>query len=238
MSPSLRILRPVAQFVVERVPALRPFASRSRPNSLRAPIDPDGIEASVTDSLRRLRTDYIDVLAIHDPTPAEATDDRIYSALERLKQKGLIRTISLAGSPESIIAGLGSGNVPDFAQFPNTPFANAITGLRALPWPRKPVFITHGAFGSSALNRMRALRATRDPALTALAEKFALPPNHQEETALLRFAFSANPDGLVLASMFSPGHLHANIAAAAASPDPTFAGELVKLLASTEDTHA
>jgi predicted oxidoreductase len=55
------------------------------------------IEASVLQSLRSLRTDHVDVLALHEPTPEEAADKRIFDVLERLLDRELIRAISLPG---------------------------------------------------------------------------------------------------------------------------------------------
>lgn len=54
--------------------------------------DTEGIIKSVEGSLRRLGTDYIDVLLIHGPDlPEQLTDDRVLEAFARLKKEGKYR---------------------------------------------------------------------------------------------------------------------------------------------------
>ena len=54
--------------------------------------DTDGIIKSVDGSLKRLGTDYIDVLLIHGPDrPEQLTDDRVLEAFERMKKDGKFR---------------------------------------------------------------------------------------------------------------------------------------------------
>src|SRR6185503_15193233 len=58
---------------------------------------PAHIRKSLTDSLRRLRTDYIDVLQLHNPPLARirsATD--IGETVDRLKAEGLIRAFGVS----------------------------------------------------------------------------------------------------------------------------------------------
>ncbi|MGH1559637.1 aldo/keto reductase [Caulobacter segnis] len=47
-------------------PQLREAVARRRPASIRAPIDANSIEASVTRSLKNLGVEYVDVLALHE----------------------------------------------------------------------------------------------------------------------------------------------------------------------------
>jgi aryl-alcohol dehydrogenase-like predicted oxidoreductase len=63
--------------------------------------DPDGrlrkdfsrehISHAVDGSLRRLRTDYIDLYQLHNPTPAELQRDDLHEAMSRLQEVGKIR---------------------------------------------------------------------------------------------------------------------------------------------------
>lgn len=54
--------------------------------------DRDGIIKSVDGSLKRLGTDYIDVLLIHGPdSPDQLTDERVLEAFERMKKDGKFR---------------------------------------------------------------------------------------------------------------------------------------------------
>src|SRR6202035_5574062 len=122
----------------------------------RAPIDPAAIEASVTRSLRLLCTDYIDVLAVHEPTLRDVANAGIFDVLRRLVERGLVRAVSIAGDPQSIEAAVRAGRPIDIAQFPDTPLTNAAGMLRAsLPPP--PMFVTHGVFGSGLTQALAGL---------------------------------------------------------------------------------
>lgn len=60
---------------------------------------PGAVRRSVRESLRRLRTDVIDVLLVHsDRADAErATDDDLVATLEDLRDAGLVRAIGFSG---------------------------------------------------------------------------------------------------------------------------------------------
>jgi aryl-alcohol dehydrogenase-like predicted oxidoreductase len=69
----------------------------------RADFSPERIEESVEGSLRRLRTDYLDVLLIHsppDPTVLDASAPH-YVTLERLKAEGVVRAYGASLTDDS-----------------------------------------------------------------------------------------------------------------------------------------
>ena len=71
-------------------------------------------------SLRELRTDYVDILQLHNPAPLPAPDDpqSSYAALRELKQQWKIRFIGATNhSLERALAALASG-LYDTIQFP------------------------------------------------------------------------------------------------------------------------
>ena len=49
------------------------------------------LEIGIENSLRRLRTDYLDLFYLHSPPEPVVADDRVFQALEKLKRKGMIR---------------------------------------------------------------------------------------------------------------------------------------------------
>jgi aryl-alcohol dehydrogenase-like predicted oxidoreductase len=74
-----------------------------------ADFSPGNIRRSAEDSLRRLRTDYIDLYQLHDP-PVEQLrqDDGIQVVLEMLRAEGKIRFVGIsARSPEESLELLG-----------------------------------------------------------------------------------------------------------------------------------
>ncbi|MEH6564963.1 MAG: aldo/keto reductase [Halopseudomonas sp.] len=55
-------------------------------------------QASVERSLRRLQTDYLDLVLVHsDGNDLQVLDDEVYPTLQKLKQQGLIRAFGFSG---------------------------------------------------------------------------------------------------------------------------------------------
>ncbi|MBR0838969.1 aldo/keto reductase [Bradyrhizobium liaoningense] len=231
VSFAARLIRPAARQVVATIPALRRVASKARATGARAAIDPAMIETSVARSLQSLGTDYIDVLALHDPSQDDAANDAIFDVLRRLVDKGYIRAVSIAGAPDSIIAAVRSVQPIDIAQFPDMPFTNAAPLLRSrLPAPQ-PMFVTHSVFG--AVGAIARIDGSRQHRIAAIAEQYGIDGSNAAQDLPLRFAFSNNPDGVVIISMFNTSHMERNIAASIAEPTPGFALAVRRALAST-----
>lgn len=57
-------------------------------------------EQSLHSSLRRLKTEYVDILFLHEPDPSLINSDEFLSWLEKQQQQGKIRYWGLAGLPE------------------------------------------------------------------------------------------------------------------------------------------
>ena len=62
------------------------------------PVDPQLLVDSVDRSLRRLRTDFIDLMQFHGPIPSEYMEvvDRFYPVMTRLREQGKIRHIGFS----------------------------------------------------------------------------------------------------------------------------------------------
>jgi aryl-alcohol dehydrogenase-like predicted oxidoreductase len=225
------LMRPLARRAVAAFPGLRRVASKARPTGERVPINSAVIEASVTRSLRLLRTDYIDVLAIHEPTLEDATNAEIFDVLRRLLERGLVRAISVAGDPASVEAAVRTSDLVDIAQFPDNPFRNAAADLRRrLPAPA-PLFVTHGVFGSGATKALAGMTAQQQAQIAGLALRHGIDPAKSLADLPLRLAFSNNPDGVVIISMFDTKHIERNIAAAGLPAISGFDDEVRRSLA-------
>ena len=71
------------------------------------PLDfsPAALTRSLEGSLKRLGTDYVDLLMLHDPKPDEAGLDETFAQLDRLKRDGKTRAIGVSiRTPEDTIA--------------------------------------------------------------------------------------------------------------------------------------
>src|SRR3982074_1420013 len=103
---AVRLLKPMVRIAVGTFPALQKQVSRVRPKPFKVPLSAELIRTSVEESLRRLRTDYVDVLALHRPSVEELVRDDITMALERVLKDGKARAVSIAGNLEAGMKGL------------------------------------------------------------------------------------------------------------------------------------
>ncbi|WP_084305960.1 aldo/keto reductase [Bradyrhizobium sp. ARR65] len=231
LSVSKRLLRPLARTVVSRVPAARSVVRRAHMLPARTTIHPDLIESSLLQSLRSLRTDHVDVLALHEPTPEEAADKRIFDVLERLLDRGLIRAICVAGPPDSIIASVSRRLHVDYAQFRDAPHNGVAIRLRSeLPRDYRPQFVTHGVFGTENSNEISMLSSRASETLKFWLQEYDPHATELVADLLLHFAFSNNPDGVVITSMFNAWHIDHNCSLAAKRPTADLAAKVYSLL--------
>jgi aryl-alcohol dehydrogenase-like predicted oxidoreductase len=76
-------------------------APRQHPGQSERPQDwrPTGIRAQLEASLRRLRTDYVDLYQLHNVRLAPVLDDDLWAALEALRDEGKVRELGVALGP-------------------------------------------------------------------------------------------------------------------------------------------
>jgi aryl-alcohol dehydrogenase-like predicted oxidoreductase len=167
--------------IIEHLPslgfALRASRSLARKAGYWRPSHPAitaaGLRKSAEQSLRRLQRDYVDILMLHEPTPARLSEpSRLLEELVGLQQRGLIRAFGLAGDWKGIEAIRSS--TPELAQIIQTAEGQ---------WPDAcPPDITYGAVSSSEQTY------------------FARTPNCGEAVQRLRRALLRRPDGVVVVS--------------------------------------
>jgi len=158
VTPLMRLLKPAARAMAKALPhwGSRKAKTKRIPNKDR--LHAEHIEASVIESLRRLRTDYIDVLALDDPNPQDCINEAVLHELRRIIQKGYVRCVAIAGTPEAIIAGARAPDVYKIAQLPDNPFSQMVVRVKdALAGDAKLFFVTHSVFGAGALGRLSHL---------------------------------------------------------------------------------
>jgi aryl-alcohol dehydrogenase-like predicted oxidoreductase len=215
-----RLVRPALRLAVKTLPTLRQKIAPLRRN-IHIAMSPEEIENSVIESLRLLQTDYIDVLALHEPSIAMCKDPATLDRLESLVKKGYVRCLSIAGSLESIIAGSEASSLFQFAQFQDNPFLEATDQLCHHPATRNHFLITHSVFGSGALRQFGALMQT---------SRYSDSTENSADL-LFDYALAKNPNGIVLSSMFSRKHSDTNCAHAAAPINPNAIGRVQSVLA-------
>jgi len=117
------------------------------------PLSATGLRASTEQSLRRLRTDWIDIVLLHEPSAERLTSpDEILAELDDLRRRGLIRAYGIAGAWTGIASTLGTA--PGLAQVIQTSEAE---------WPlQSPPDIAYQAMSAGPQHRLARSLQTAD----------------------------------------------------------------------------
>lgn len=183
VSPVKAAFRPISRLLVKHAPVLRSLAGRTRGPAERQTLSRKSIIDSLDRSLINLGTDYVDVLALHDPEPSDIGNEEIARALEDVVASGKVLKTGLAGSPLAAVTAIQSGFPVGHLQFP----AAGLASIREALGPAEAEFllVTHSVLG---------------------------PGGHSDGDLRLRSALNENPNGVVVVSMFAKPHLRSNIA--------------------------
>ena len=216
ISPFMRLIRPAARAIANALPKRGRQKAGKKHSGHR--LDAEEFEDFVNDSLRRLRTEYIDVLALEEPQLQDCTDGAVIEALRRLIDKGRIRAVSIAGTADAVIAGARISEIYKIAQLGDNPFTQSLARVKGALGDPRMFFVTHGVFGMGGYERLSHLLVSDGGRLGALASQLAYGPPFMASEMLLDYAFATNPDGVVLASMFSQSHIAMNCTRASRAP--------------------
>ena len=176
---------------------------------------PADVARSLETSLRKLQTDYVDIFLLHECRATDLANEALLRCLEDARQSGKVRAFGLATAPDDILAArrLAPGYL-GVEQFENSVMAPNLERLRQ----RSPAFtITHRALGES-LSKARSWLAGHPDWLAAAAEA-GLETAEGLSSAMLAYALSDNPGGIVLFSSRSKDHIRANAASALFAPN-------------------
>ena len=218
LSPMMQLIGSIKRTALGAFPELSNFLlGRMKLPREREPLRAEAIEPSVVDSLRRLQTDYIDVLALHDPSPEDCANPALHAALQRVIDKGYVRCLSIEGDPEAIEA---ASAYRQFAmvQFRHNPFHRTVERIRAArPGDAEAFFVLRNPLGG-AYERLSHLLVGDGGRLASLASQLAYGPPFMASEILLDYAFGNNPTGVVIISMSQPPHVDLNCARASRAP--------------------
>ena len=191
-------LRQFARKALAFAPGLKArLGQRAYQMSRRTDFSIDALEISLTESLRRLRRERVDVLLLHEPEPHDITDELVRWMESKVAQ-GRAGTVGFGAKRTNFAA--ASGN------WPSVPFVQTDWSPEGLPQPdggNVPFRSYHGAL------RKRAEVAARVEVDAMLRDRLAAhgidiaAPNASAEAALA-LALGENPDGLLLITSSNP----------------------------------
>lgn len=172
-------------------------ASKAAGSVSRGRFDVPFLESSLRESLKRLRTDYVDLLLLHEVADSDITDE-LLRFLERCRTEGMCRSFGPASTYEKlrgIEARHGKGGF-DVVQY----------SWSALDYSKSTVFdssahITHRAL-ARAYAPLKSWLDTSSGVMARLSERVGLDLRIPQNLsyALICAALHNNPTGLVLVS--------------------------------------
>jgi aryl-alcohol dehydrogenase-like predicted oxidoreductase len=211
---AMRVAKPVLRSAVNAIPTLQKYVARTRAAASKLPITAEMISGSIDASLRKMRTDHVDVLALHEAEADEVGRDDVLAALERIVRLGKARTTSIASSLESGLLGIECSDVYGIVQIANNPFEPLLTQVAGrLPANRAITFVTHSVYGRfGALHRLReSIEANKTRLKMLQDEGYRGNANAVAAAFLADYALATNRAGITLFSMYKKEHLDFNL---------------------------
>lgn len=178
----------------------------------------DNLFRGVDESLRRMKTDYVDIMQLHNPPVEEIDKNQLVDALKEMQRQGKVRFISISTTVPHLPNYLKWG-VFDTFQIPysalerdhedwisRTAEAGIGTIIRG--------GVARGEVGVGLGNEQR-WKKFEDARLDELRE-----PGESRTAFLLRFTLAHPAVNTIIAGTLYPEHLRENIAAAESGPLP------------------
>jgi D-threo-aldose 1-dehydrogenase len=170
---------------------------------------PEAAVQSLEASLRALRTDYIDILLLHEATLADAASEALLDALQKQVTRGTVRHLGIASAFPKLNADASRlASILETVQFDD----NAQNcNLAMLANREQRLLITHSIFKPATLLR-DAVKAYPQAALESSHQIGAdLADPNVIASLLLHYALRSNSPGIVLFSSTNPAHLETNV---------------------------
>ncbi|MEO7029998.1 MAG: aldo/keto reductase [Acidobacteriaceae bacterium] len=212
-----QLVKPVARAAIRLVPSLRQAAQRQAANQFNAnQFSLATLQLSFDTSLRQLRTDYVDMLLLHEPPVSVYAQEDLLEALARLVEQGKVRMAGIAAETdviESVFAQRPA--VLTCAQFAVNLSNISITAQTA---QQRDLFMVanHPFGGPTGVNgtRERIAALAASPKLSAALRK-KLTSDDPQVVPEVVFNTVLDETGIsaVIPAMLQPEHIHANIRA-------------------------
>lgn len=215
----LRLIKPVVRQLAHHAKGLRSLVRSASSHALtKGNFDLTSARHSFDQSLRALHVDYVDILFLHDCSPADQLSEELLRWMEDLVRACKVRTWGIATHGEWIDALYSSlQSKPHVVQYNGSVFSQPIPiAASAVP------AILHSPFGSARNHGVdaNAVRSIHN-ALLGNAGVATAPHALSISQLLIESAIYLSGNNVVLCSMFDPKHIQMNIAAV---ENPRFSG--------------
>jgi len=204
-----------ARWIVRLCPSCRVMLRRRAEGLVKSGMfDVPIMQQSLETSLRELRTDYLDILLLHECRMSDLSRDELSEFLECNQRSGKIRYYGVASTPEVCAnAHRLSRYKSSVMQFPSGAITRASQGVIP-PGSGVPV-ITHSSLGL-AFNGICDQLAANDAMASAWSRTLDIDARDRRAlgAVFLTYAIDENPQGCVLFSSTSDVHIRLNMATA------------------------
>jgi aryl-alcohol dehydrogenase-like predicted oxidoreductase len=181
--------------------------------------DSTSSQLSLDQTLRELRTEYLDLLLLHGCPPEVSYSAELFDFLEECVASGKIRRYGVAADIEAVTRVARTRAGVRAVQIANNPAANAITKWTHIPGV---AVITHSPFGrggvAQSLSRFIASNHVLGAQWSARVN-IDLASTRGIYEFLLCFSLASNRAGVVVCGMHLPEHIRSNAQIARRSLD-------------------
>jgi aryl-alcohol dehydrogenase-like predicted oxidoreductase len=96
-----RVAKPIARTAMSILPSLRSHIGKHAQREYnKPPFTVDLLQESIHQSLRKLNTDYVDLLLLHSPPASVIEQDDLFAALQKLVEAGKVRAAGISADPD------------------------------------------------------------------------------------------------------------------------------------------
>lgn len=212
-----RMAVPIARIVM-KVPGVRSFVPRGgAPPAAFGNFTVEGLRASLETSLKQLRTDYVDILFLHEASASAIRQQELMAELDALIAAGKVCRAGLYASAEVAAEGLTNGPVTLSAMQFGANLFDPIASRMAHLNQRAALLIGNHPFGSpqrtAQFTATLAALSSDETVLQTLREKLRNPDFQVTLEAILGVALSATGLHTLVFSMMREDHIRANVRA-------------------------
>jgi aryl-alcohol dehydrogenase-like predicted oxidoreductase len=205
-------IKPLVRPLVKAMGLKRERLPASVSGSISQNFEPGYLQSAVEASLRRLRTDYIDLYQLHSPPPSVILRDDWCEALQLMKDQGKIRAFGIAAdSPADAATAVSRGGISSV----QVPFGlldpEALTEVFPSASASGIGVIARGCFGGGLLKEtlspeeLKAKTEKWERILTLRAE--AQQKGKPVLQAALRYSLQPSEVSVTILGMHTPQHL-------------------------------
>lgn len=223
-------LSPAGSFAAKIKPLIKPLIRAARPMKksllqvrsaqIQRNFSGDYLAQALEASLKRLKTDYLDIFQLHEPPTAVLESEEVVAALEKLKAQGKIRYYGAAcRTVQDAVIALKNPGFSSVQVEINLLNQAAVTELLPLVKQRNIGIIARQPFASGQI--FKALQSDQETSTEQIEIQNKLKPflATHPDTALtqlaLQFVLQFEEVSVMIAGMSSRKHLEQNLAALA-----------------------